>query len=153
MKAPRMFLVAFVFLAAVLLAGCTGQNSNMQNTSISQSFTLQQVSQHSSPSDCWVAMGGKVYNLTEFISSSQFGKNFEQNCGTNATNAFQNRPSPSNGQDMNRRFDGNNFPRDSNYPRPPSDFNRPRPNPDGNFQRPNGGRNIFEQYYIGELVQ
>ena len=30
-------------------------------------ITLAQVAQHSTSSDCWTAIGGKVYNLSSFI--------------------------------------------------------------------------------------
>lgn len=54
-------------------------------------FTLAEVSQHNSSQDCWMAINGKVYNLTEYIKSGEHPTPhfvLIKHCGTDATEAF-----------------------------------------------------------------
>ncbi|MFA6907398.1 MAG: cytochrome b5 domain-containing protein [Candidatus Micrarchaeia archaeon] len=99
-----------VFLALVplflLFAGCAGSGqpaeggqagnasqgqpstSPAQNSSQSQALlTLAAVAAHNSQSDCWLAIGGFVYDITSF-SSHPGGTAYVPFCGTDATVAF-----------------------------------------------------------------
>ena len=49
------------------------------------------VAQHASPSDCWSAIDGNVYNLTDWIGAHPGGAAvIEALCGTDGTDAFNN---------------------------------------------------------------
>lgn len=53
------------------------------------SYTLAQVQQHASPSDCWAVVSGNVYDLTSWISQHPGGPGvIEGMCGADATAAF-----------------------------------------------------------------
>lgn len=65
------------------------------------SYTLAQVAQHGTPSDCWSVVDGNVYDLTAWISQHPGGQGpIEGMCGVDATTAFHgqhgSQPRPNN---------------------------------------------------------
>ncbi len=53
-------------------------------------ITLDEVATHNSPDDCWTAVDGKVYDLTEFVSQHPGGSDRIENiCGVDGTSAFK----------------------------------------------------------------
>ena len=65
-----------------------------------QTYTLDQVKQHNQATDCWAAIEGEVYNLTDWVNQHPGGADhIAAICGTDATQAFaqqhsgQQRPS------------------------------------------------------------
>jgi len=55
-------------------------------------FTLDEISKHNSADDCWLAVHGKVYDVTNFIKSHSGGKAILEGCGKDATTLFETRP-------------------------------------------------------------
>lgn len=119
MKTTIIF--AFFLMASLLLAGCTQSppnitgnavlpssnaaastnvlnppTENTQNSNASsnpaKTFSLQEIAPHNSASDCWMAVHGKVYNVTSFIPHHPGGDAILQGCGKDATNLFETRP-------------------------------------------------------------
>ncbi len=63
------------------------------NTSI-KSYSLNEIAKHNNQNDCWMAIGGKVYDVTSFIGSHPGGERaILSGCGKDATNAFDSRHS------------------------------------------------------------
>ncbi len=63
--------------------------SSSASASTQQSYTLAQVQQHNTASDCWAAINGGVYNLTDWISQHPGGpERITPLCGTDASAAF-----------------------------------------------------------------
>src|SRR3989344_6131265 len=62
-----------------------------------QQYSLPEVAQHSVGTDCWIAIEGKVYDVTSFIASQKHpGKDaILQGCGKDATELYNNRPNGS----------------------------------------------------------
>lgn len=57
----------------------------------SAGYTLVEVGSHNTSSSCWVAIGGKVYDLTTWISRHPGGPEVIRGlCGTDASSAFAN---------------------------------------------------------------
>jgi len=57
----------------------------------SSGITMVQVARHSSASDCWLVVSGKVYDVTTFISQHPGGEQaITRECGKDATNVFDN---------------------------------------------------------------
>jgi hypothetical protein len=57
------------------------------------SFTLSDVAQHSTASNCWLIINNNVYSVTSFIPLHEGGQSVVINaCGTNATAVFDNGP-------------------------------------------------------------
>ena len=56
-------------------------------------ITLMEVSNHSSQTDCWLAIEGQVYDVTSFIPSHPGGEQILLGCGKDATEMFNSRPS------------------------------------------------------------
>lgn len=55
-----------------------------------QTYTLKQVQQHNSASDCWAAINGGVYDLTSWISQHPGGPDkIEGLCGKDGTSNFE----------------------------------------------------------------
>jgi cytochrome b involved in lipid metabolism len=60
----------------------------------SKTITLSELSQHTTKEDCWLAIEGKVYDVTGFIASGKHpgGEAILQGCGKDATEIFNKRP-------------------------------------------------------------
>jgi len=105
--------------------------------------SLDQLASHNQLSDCWVSLGNRVYNATDFIVQNP-DSNFAKQCGTQASFQGMNRQRPLDANRMGSS-DFNRLASDSNrLGRPPMDFNRNRPT---NVQNP------LEPYFVGTLVQ
>lgn len=99
----------FAALAAVVLlaAGCSSQSrtqnaasqetqssgssqpAESQNSKTAGSYTMTEVQSANSPSKCWTAVNGKVYDLTPFVNKHPGGvANIIKLCGTDGTAAF-----------------------------------------------------------------
>jgi cytochrome b involved in lipid metabolism len=84
----------------VLLFGCT-QNSSQNtapaeiptkdNTVVNTTYNISEISTHNSENDCWIAVEGKVYDVTGFISSHPGGQLILQGCGRDATDLFNSK--------------------------------------------------------------
>ena len=59
-----------------------------------KSYTLAEIAEHASADDCWFAIEGKVYDVTEFIASGNHGggDTIIEGCGLDATELFNTRP-------------------------------------------------------------
>lgn len=102
----------FLFLSGVvLLAGCTQSptplpssspsalpdSSPMSTTSSSESvqttsYTMAEVSAHSTESDCWLVVNDSVYDVTGFVDQHPGGKEILKGCGKDATALFESKP-------------------------------------------------------------
>lgn len=67
---------------------------NIRNTLADEtnSLTLDEVAKHSTKKDCWMAIEGKVYNITAFIPMHPGGSIIALGCGKDATRLFNMRP-------------------------------------------------------------
>jgi len=67
------------------------QNSETKsnNLEVKGPYTLSEVSSHNSESDCWSAINGKVYNLTDWINKHPGGsERIIGICGIDGSSAF-----------------------------------------------------------------
>ncbi len=54
-------------------------------------FTLADISSHNTASDCWTAINGKVYDLTDFVNGHPGGPGILGACGIDGTTLFTTR--------------------------------------------------------------
>jgi len=93
---PKIKYIAISLLLAVLLAGC-GENSSNTGTngsaaaaaSTAAPVAAADLAKHNTASDCWMAISGKVYNVTDFVPKHPGGDAILQGCGQDATALFQ----------------------------------------------------------------
>jgi len=98
---------AVVTLMTILSSGCIQQENSQQEETTNSGetktanketwerktiFTIEDVSQHNSPGDCWLVIHDRVYNVTDWISSHPGGKAMLEGCGNDATELFETRP-------------------------------------------------------------
>jgi len=73
--------------------GKSTQVSKSVPAAMSQSkvyFTLEEVAEHKTSDSLWLAIDGKVYDVTKFYNDHPGGKDpFDQNAGTDASDAFE----------------------------------------------------------------
>lgn len=78
--------------------GATGASSGASTapatdgteTSDTAGYTISDVEEHSSSSDCWAAVDGEVYDLTDWVSQHPGGEGaITSLCGTDATSQFE----------------------------------------------------------------
>lgn len=73
--------------SATSSTGSTATPSTSASTT--QSYTLDQVKTHNTATDCWAAINGGVYNLTDWVSQHPGGADrITALCGTDASAAF-----------------------------------------------------------------
>lgn len=65
------------------------QAQNTKQTQVTNSVTLATVAQHSNENDCWMAINGKVYDVTSYIPAHP-GNEIMKGCGKEATAMFTN---------------------------------------------------------------
>jgi cytochrome b involved in lipid metabolism len=51
-------------------------------------FSLSEVANHNTVSDCWLIIKGKVYDVTDYIDKHPGGKGLSSFCGKDASDAF-----------------------------------------------------------------
>lgn len=114
----KKFLYALPLVAVMVLAGCTGTGTNdgeatdnaggegsgssaqgvtvtnpdFDSSAASDSasgITLAELQKHNSASDCWMAIDGKVYDVTNFISQHPGEDEILRGCGIDATAVFR----------------------------------------------------------------
>lgn len=67
-------------------------NKTAQPTEPAQTISSEELKKHNSASDCWLAIEGKVYDVTSFITSHPGGIAITLGCGKDATTLFRLRP-------------------------------------------------------------
>ncbi|MBP7057234.1 cytochrome b5 domain-containing protein [Candidatus Gracilibacteria bacterium] len=94
-----------LLITALLLSGCGTTSAPLTTPAATQTptaattvapttYTIAQVAEHATGTDCWLALSGKVYNVTNFIAANQHpgGAAILAGCGKDATAMFKNRP-------------------------------------------------------------
>jgi len=68
--------------------------NNAPAPSAGKTYTLEEVAKHTQKDDCWLAIEGKVYDVTSFVKGGLHpGKDaILQGCGKDATEMFNSRP-------------------------------------------------------------
>lgn len=59
---------------------------------IMKTINLEEIAKHAVPTDCWVAIEGKVYDVSKFVPAHPGGEAIHQGCGKDATSMFNSRP-------------------------------------------------------------
>ena len=81
------------FLGASCTSDQTSTNANGNLNApveiMAASFNLDQISQHNTTSDCWMAIEDKVYNVTNYVSSHPGDEAILDGCGQDATSIFK----------------------------------------------------------------
>jgi len=62
------------------------------NRNFQKVYSLSDISQHNNAGDCWMAISGSVYDVTDFIPEHPGGDNILLGCGKDATSMFNQRP-------------------------------------------------------------
>ncbi len=62
-----------------------------------QLYSKDDIAQHNLETDCWMAIEGKVYNVTDFVGKHPGGKAIINGCGIDATALFNERPTNNKG--------------------------------------------------------
>lgn len=70
-------------------------NTNATTAANDETFTLEQVAEHNSLSDCWTIISGDVFDLTSFVSSHPGGSEIGRACGIDGTTLFESRETES----------------------------------------------------------
>jgi cytochrome b involved in lipid metabolism len=90
--------------SALILGACTQQSPPETTTSSStpptetisesnpSSYSLTEVALHNTPTDCWMAIDGKVYDVSNYALKHPGGDTVYQGCGQDATKLFNTRP-------------------------------------------------------------
>lgn len=71
-----------------------GKTVSAEPSAVPMTFTLSQIAEHGTRESCWLAIEGKVYDVTPFVKSGFHpGKEaILQGCGKDATELFNTRP-------------------------------------------------------------
>lgn len=65
------------------------ESTDIKENNKSEAYSIDQVSQHSSPNNCWIIIQKNVYNVTSFINQHPGGSDrIIPYCGNDASEAF-----------------------------------------------------------------
>ena len=99
-----MVSMVLTILLTLLLAACAqtqddtmddnpGTDTDDEPTAVQDpTFTMEEVAQHDTRDDCWIAIDGKVYDVTDFITSHPGGSAILEGCGTDGSELYETRP-------------------------------------------------------------
>lgn len=91
-----LFIIAFLFVSGCTQennsSATTDENTQNQEQTGSQAFSISEVEQHDNEQNCWLAINGKVYDVAAFISGHPGGQAILEGCGKDATELFETRP-------------------------------------------------------------
>ncbi len=115
--------LAVVGVCSIVLAGCTlgekqetsqdeammeesqtteveamgAEESATQPEAMMARYSLEEVSTHKTAEDCWLVVNDSVYDVSEYVTAQKHpgGDVIAQNCGTEVTEAFFDRPNGS----------------------------------------------------------
>lgn len=86
---------------ALVLYGCstasdttTSSSSSNSNGAVdsasnsSDTFTMDEVAQHTSSDDCWMVINGNVYDVSSYVRNHPGGNDILKGCGKEATDMF-----------------------------------------------------------------
>ena len=86
-------------IALILVSGCVQDSPNDGGTTNGdqtggevQTYTMAQVAEHDTASDCWTVIHGKVYDLTTFMASHPGGAAINTDCGIDSSELYETRP-------------------------------------------------------------
>lgn len=63
-----------------------------ENADASPAYTMDEVSKHTTPEDCWFVIADKVYDASNAGTKHPGGDAVYQGCGKDATTLFETRP-------------------------------------------------------------
>ncbi len=113
-----IIVVAVLGLSAVVFFVASDNDSDIANTATANTntpapdtnvnnntaiYTIAQVAEHDSATDCWMVIQGKVYDVTEFISRHPGGSVIIRGCGIDATGLFESRPTDNSPHSLRAR--------------------------------------------------
>lgn len=91
-------IFATLAVLAALGAGCASSTAKTQAptatptagaaSTSTQTYTLDDVAKHASDTDCWMAIDGKVYDITSYVDKHPGGPAILKGCGKDATDMF-----------------------------------------------------------------
>ncbi len=70
----------------------TQETTVPSSNTTTKSYTLEEVSGHSTASSCWLVLDQKVYDVTSFIGKHPGGESILKGCGKDATQMFSRHP-------------------------------------------------------------
>jgi len=115
----KIILILGAFIVASLIAGCAQQGADSDkrtgematpdpvnpatgNTDTTgdiqggeetaELYTLEDIAAHDNEDSCWIAVDGKVYDVTEFIGPHPGGTALLEGCGMDSTDLYETRP-------------------------------------------------------------
>jgi cytochrome b involved in lipid metabolism len=94
------------YLILILIVILTGIPFIYPNRLFAQdSYTYEQIAQHNSPSDCWMAIDDKVYDLSTYLPQHDRELNIRSWCGTDASKDYNDK----NGKDIDHSIKADNL--------------------------------------------
>lgn len=80
-------------MVSAVIAGKAAQDAEpvqVAQAPAGKTYTLKDVAQHAQPKDCWMAIGGVVYDFSSYIPQHPAAPDvMTRHCGKEATRAFQ----------------------------------------------------------------
>lgn len=88
-----ILVIAVSIVGLILFKKYTEQNFDSKIVvNVERKITLEEISKHAVESDCWMAVDGGVFDVTEYVTSHPGGKLIVSGCGKDASEMFHNRP-------------------------------------------------------------
>lgn len=83
-------LLFWVYMIGAVIAGKLAQPLPVAVAPAVKQYTLKEVAQHATARDCWMAIGGKVYDFSAYLPLHPSAPEvMTRHCGKEATRAFE----------------------------------------------------------------
>lgn len=85
-------LAFWVLMIGMVVAGNVADQRPLQvaQAPAAKTYTLKELAQHAQPKDCWMAIGGVVYDFSGYIPQHPAAPEvMTRHCGKEATRAFE----------------------------------------------------------------
>jgi cytochrome b involved in lipid metabolism len=80
----------WIFMIGAVIAGKLIPPVPLAQAPAAKQYTLKEVAQHAAAKDCWMAIGGRVYDFSAYIPQHPAAPEvMTRHCGKEATRAFE----------------------------------------------------------------
>lgn len=95
----------WVFMIGAVIAGKLAQPLQVAQAPAARLYTLKEVAQHATAKDCWMAIGGRVYDFSAYLPQHPSAPEvMTRHCGKEATRAFETKDRDRPHSDYARRL-------------------------------------------------
>ena len=100
MKITKSFLLTTFLCSVIIFSGCQKEETEVKEETTqpnsktrlysedAETYSLDEIEKHKTKNDCWMAVKGNVYDVTDYIKLGKHKPIIIEGCGLDATDLF-----------------------------------------------------------------